>query len=254
MYDRRKEIQNRIAKRRKGNEKKGPEVWTDLVKDESDGYSPFVSYESPSPEQDHPLFKKEHFYFKLLAAACLFLLVAVLFKHPSENLDPVRGVVTETMNQEFQFAMISSWYEDAFGKPIAFLPANQTNEVAKTETGEENALPVIGKIKESFEANGEGVIIETDKDAKVEALSGGIVIFAGVKEHIGKTVVIQHSDESESWYGQLDAIEVNLYDPVTKGEEIGEVATTADAAKGTFYLAIKKNDAFIDPNQVISFE
>ncbi len=256
MDDRRKRIQDRIAKRRKQAEQNQQGAWANLIQDESDGYRPNLSYESPSPGNDYPLFKKEWFLFKILAAACLFLLVAIAYKHPSTQLDKVRVVVKDTMNQEFQFATVASWYEDTFGKPIAFYPDKK-----KTETGtvadnsnQQSDLPVIGKITESFEVNGEGVLVETSQIKNVEALNEGIVMFAGVKEGLGKTVMVKHADKSESWYGQLESVEVKLYDPVVKGTEIGKVTASEDGSKGTFYLAIKKNDQFIDPKQVISFE
>ncbi|MGE8078432.1 peptidoglycan DD-metalloendopeptidase family protein [Peribacillus loiseleuriae] len=256
MDDRRKRIQDRIAKRRKQAEQNQQGAWANLIQDESDGYRPDLSYESPSPGNDYPLFKKEWFLFKILAAACLFLLVAIAYKHPSTQLDKVRVVVKDTMNQEFQFATVASWYEDTFGKPIAFYPDKK-----KTESGtvaenpdQQSALPVSGKITESFEVNGEGVLIETSQPKKVEALDKGMVKFAGVKDGLGKTVVIQHADKSETWYGKLESIDVNLYDPVTKGTELGKVSASENGSKGTFYLAIKKNGQFIDPTQVISFE
>ncbi|MBA9025724.1 MULTISPECIES: M23 family metallopeptidase [Bacillaceae] len=256
MDDRRKRIQERIAKRRKRAEHHQQGAWANLIQDETDGYSPPLSYESPSPGNDFPLFKKEWFLFKILAAACLFLLVAIAFKHPSTQLDEVRSVVKETMNQEFQFATVASWYEDTFGKPIAFYPDKTKKESGTVADRPDNqsALPVIGKITESFEVNGEGVLIETSQNKKVNALREGIVMFAGVKEGLGKTVMIQHADKSESWYGQLESVDVKLYDPVAKGTEIGKVTASENGSKGTFYLAIKKNDQFIDPTQVISFE
>lgn len=249
MDDRRKDIRNRIAKRRKVND--SPVVngtWTEIEKE--DPYN-FDSYDGYS-EKDHPLFKKEYFFLKILVSICLFLVVAVLFKHPSARLDTARSFVTENMNKEFQFASVSSWYENAFGKPIAFLPSESTPETVDTD--EEYAMPASGEITQTFEANGEGIIMETSIGSKVEAINEGVVIFAGEKEGIGKTVVIQHANKSESWYGQLEKIDVKLYDLVKKGKEVGQVTVSDDGSKGRFYLAIKENDAFVDPKQVISFD
>lgn len=250
MKDRRKEIQNRIAKRRKMSEKRMNDSWMHL----DNGFET-TAYDGSS-EKDHPLFKKEYFYFKALAALCLFLLIAVMFKHPSAKLDDARSFVRETMNKEFQFASVSNWYEKKFGKPIAFLP-EESKSKSKTENEElanQYDLPVMGKITESFESNGEGIILETGAESKVEAMNEGVVIFAGKKDDLGKTVVIQHSDKSESWYGQLASVDVKLYETVEKGKEIGKVTKSEDGTKGSFYLAVKKDDAFIDPKKVIPFE
>ncbi|MGE7779509.1 peptidoglycan DD-metalloendopeptidase family protein [Peribacillus sp. NPDC097264] len=249
MDDRRKDIRNRIAKRRKV--KDSPvlnSTWTEIEKENPYEFESFDGYS----EKDHPLFKKEYFFLKILVSICLFLVVAVMFKHPSVRLDSARSFVTENMNQEFQFASVSSWYENAFGKPIAFLPTESTTETA--DSGEEYAMPASGEITQTFEANGEGIIMETSLGSKVEAINEGVVIFAGEKEGIGKTVVIQHANKSESWYGQLEKIDVKLYDLVREGKEVGQVTVSEDGSKGRFYLAIKENDAFIDPKKVISFD
>ncbi|MFL6558418.1 MAG: peptidoglycan DD-metalloendopeptidase family protein [Bacillus sp. (in: firmicutes)] len=78
----------------------------------------------------------------------------------------------------------------------------------------------------------------------------------GVKEGIGNTVIIQHSDKSETWYGNLADVKVKLYEYVDKRSVVGTVSTSAgeDKTKGKYYFAIKKDDNFIDPIQVIRFE
>ncbi len=249
MYDRRKNIRDRIEKRRKTNERRINGAWNYIDDQDDDDYTSYSSYETE--ESNHPLFKKEYFFFKMLAAIVLFLVVAVIFKHPSQQLDTARNYVTSTMNEDFQFASISSWYESTFGKPIAFLPQQ---EEATEAVEEPYALPASAKITQTFETNGEGIIVETSKGSKVEAINDGLVIFAGTKEGIGKTIVIQHSNNSESWYGQLESFDVALYDPIKKGKQIGQVTRSEDGSKGTFYLAIKENGEFVDPKKVISFE
>ena len=79
---------------------------------------------------------------------------------------------------------------------------------------------------------------------------------AGVKEGLGKTVVVQHADKTETWYGNLDEIDVKLYEYVEKRQVVGTVSgsTGEDKSKGKYYFAIKKDDKFIDPIQVIRFE
>ncbi|MFP3442258.1 M23 family metallopeptidase, partial [Pantoea sp. SIMBA_133] len=70
----------------------------------------------------------------------------------------------------------------------------------------------------------------------------------------GQTVVLQHTDGSESWYGMLDSIDVSLYDFVQTKDQLGSVSNSEDGKSGTFYFAIKKNEAFIDPLQVVPIE
>ncbi|WML47388.1 M23 family metallopeptidase [Neobacillus sp. PS3-34] len=108
---------------------------------------------------------------------------------------------------------------------------------------------------DKFEKNGKGIMLETEKGETVKAMNEGTVLFAGLKEGLGKTVIIQHADKTESWYGNLDDIKVSLYEFIEKGKEVGVVSSNSkDKSKGEFYFAIKKGEDFIDPIQVIRFE
>jgi stage IV sporulation protein FA len=255
------DIRRRIAKRRKENEKgnnsKPERIYTLPAEDDKHGFSPIITYEGKGPEEEiHPLFRKEVFLFKILAAACLFLVVAILFRSQSPEFNSARTIVKKTMDTEFQFAAVSNWYEAKFGKPLALLPFTPSQQNVSPASKPTYAVPASGRILENFQKNGQGIMIETSKGTKVEAMNAGIVSFAGVKKGLGKTVIIQHPDQTESWYGNLESINVNLYESIDKGKVVGTVSPSTDKTKtkGEFYFAIKKGDHFIDPIQVIRFE
>jgi stage IV sporulation protein FA len=254
MNRRAREIRKRIEKRRKERNHYGAshqELWA--ITDEERYGQPVVTYDRYTFEEKHPLFRKETFILKLLISACLVLVTAILFKNPSDSLEPARQFVKDAMEKEFQFAAVSKWYEKQFGEPLAFI-STETENQTKT-TPKQYALPASGRVLENFQKNGQGVMVETASNAKVEAVNEGIVVFAGTKEKLGKTVIIQHADGSESWYGNLGTIAVKLYDFVETGKEVGTAMTSShDQTKAVFYFAIKQGDHFIDPIQVISFE
>jgi stage IV sporulation protein FA len=255
------EIRRRIAKRKreKGSPEKGPErniTWPG--EDEKYGFNHYSSYEAGKDDVIHPLFKKEVFIFKILASAVLFLVIAIMFRENTATLAPARDFVMKTMEQDFKFATVSKWYEDQFGKPLALLPFSENGkEDAKNVVGKDHDIPVFsGKVLENFEKNGQGIMIETTKGAPVEAMKEGNVMFAGVKEDTGKTVIIQHADQTQSTYGNLDEIKVSLYQFIDSEKVVGTASesTGEDKTKGTYYFAIKKGDDYIDPIQVIRFE
>lgn len=254
------EIRRRIAKRK--NDKgvaspKRPErqiAWPG--DDEKYGFTP-LSSESGSGDDGHPLFKKEVFFFKILLSVLLFLVIGILFRNHSSTFEPARDMVKKSMDNDFKFATVSKWYEDKFGKPLALLPFMEKEKTGtKTVVQKEYDVPVSGKILENFEKNGQGIMIETNKGATVKTVKEGTVLFAGVKEGLGKTVIIQHSDKTESWYGNLADVNVKLYEYIEKGKIVGTVSdsTGEDKTKGKYYFAIKKGDSFIDPIQVIRIE
>lgn len=228
-----------------------------LEDEERYGFDAITSYESgPIEEDNHPLFSKEAFIFKILASAILVLIIGIMFRNQTPALDPARDFVTKSMNEEFQFAAVSDWYESTFGKPLALFP-EKTEEKTETVDGDSKphyALPASGRILDEFGENGQRITIETGKGAKVEAMNGGLVHEIGEKEGFGQTVVIQHPDKSESWYGNLSSVDVSLYEYIEKGTVVGKATDYEDGTNSSFYFAIKEGDHFVDPIQVIQFE
>ena len=194
--------------------------------------------------------KKEWMLFQLLASVCLVLVMAIIYRTSAPWTNEARGVISGVYEQEFQFASVVNWFDETIGQPFAFLPEN-----AGKDTGSDFSMPASGTIMESFEHNGQGVIVKTAAAASVGTVKEGVVIYAGEKEEYGKTVIIQHADKSESWYGNLESIDVSLYEQVKKGAKLGRVqASEEEEGKGEFYFALKSEGRFIDPGEVISFE
>lgn len=250
------DIRKRIAKRKRERERMTKHVneqFFVVEEEEKYGFEKFPSYESDPGESGHPLFNKEFFLFKILASACLVLIVAIIFRSGGESLQPVKSFVTKSLEHDFQFAAVADWYENKFGKPLALLPFER-NEEPESDGIQEYALPAAARILEEFAEDGQKVSIETEKGAAVTAMSEGRVSYVGHEEGFGKTVIIQHADKSETWYGNLESIDVTLYEFIKKGTSVGTAADAGDGAKGVFYFAIKKEDDFIDPIQVIQFD
>lgn len=260
MRSRNDDIRRRIEKRKKQRERTTRQMETKLPWTEDEeryGFERMTSYESgPVDEENHPLFRKEVFIFKVLASACLVLVIAIMFRNQTPELDSAREFVTKSMNEEFQFAAVSDWYEGTFGKPLALLPTNgqKSEENRPDESKPQYALPASGKILEDFGENGQRITIETGQGAAVEAMNEGLVRFIGEQEGFGQTVVIQHADKSESWYGNLSEVDVTLYQYIEKGTKVGKATDYADGTNSSFYFAIKEGEDFVDPIQVIQFD
>ncbi|KZZ86093.1 M23 family metallopeptidase [Bacillus sp. SJS] len=261
MSRRADEIRKRMAKRKKAKpsaeKAEIPVTWNkEAVIEEEEKYTGIIhSYEGGPDtlnETGHPLFKPQIFLFKLFLSACLVLAMAVMFKDHSPKLDSIRSTVEASLKQEFQFAAVSSWYQKQFGHPLALFQADEISPDPPAASKGEYAVPASGKVTENFQVNGQGVLIETDR-ATVDAIDEGVVVEAGEKPDTGLTVVLQHADGSESWYGNLEKVDVSLYDTVVTGKELGTIKVNENK-KGTYYFAIKKGDNFIDPKQVIPFD
>ncbi|OLO40666.1 peptidase M23 [Alkalihalophilus pseudofirmus] len=251
IESRRREVQGKGA--RKERERSAPLFYDrhDESRDEPDFY---VFQEKKEVSQDRWK-QKDWFLMRSLIAVALFLVIAIMFNSGMPQLESVRQVVKQSYEQEFQFAAISNWYENQFGRPLALLPMSM--DVALEDTNEAPpvayAVPATGQIRENFEQNGTGILVETAKDANVEAVKSGLVIFVGEEERLGRTVAIQHYDGGQSWYGMLETVEVKLYDHIEAGKPVGKVSS-GEENKGIYYLSIKEGEDYIDPNDVISFE
>ncbi|WP_028402941.1 M23 family metallopeptidase [Ectobacillus panaciterrae] len=244
------EIRKRIAKRKADQQRKSYWEEADAFVLPEQEFSEQIIFEEPK-ETTHPLFRKEVFLFKILCSACLILITAVLFKNPAPSFEEARSAIRTAMGQEFQFATVSKWYEEQFGKPLTLLPSSKTK---LSEGGKNYAVPASGKVLQSFKANGQGVLVQTNINASVDAVNEGVAIFVGKKEDLGNTIIIQHADGTESWYGNLADVSVALYDYVKKKQKIGIVENSQDGKAGNFYFAFKKDEKFVDPIQVISFD
>ncbi|MCJ7839905.1 M23 family metallopeptidase [Lederbergia sp. NSJ-179] len=244
------QIRKEMNKRRKqyGMDRDRKLEETFFHKDESD----HSVFESDPKESFHPLFKKEVFFMKIFASAILVLLVAIIFQSPSPKMEDARVGIKKALEREFQFAVVADWYEDKFGQPLALFPVHP--DPKQNTTKSDYAMPVAGKILEPFSDERQGIIMETGTGEEVEAITAGTVTFAGKKEGIGNTVIIQHPDYSETWYGKLGQISVKAYEKVKAGQMIGNVSAGEDGETGEFYFAIKQHDTFVDPIQVMKFE
>ncbi|WP_433743419.1 peptidoglycan DD-metalloendopeptidase family protein [Falsibacillus pallidus] len=256
MSNRADEIRKRIAKRKNTKQFNGSSNRSAYIPADEEKYGGerFSSFES-GPSDQHPLWNKEVFLFKILLSAVLVLGVAVLYRGSSPVFKEPKKYVEKMMSSEFQFAAVSDWYQEQFGKPLALFP-NDPKDTGDQVAGSKPhyAVPA-GKVLESFRANGRGIMLETESEEPVVSLSKGVVIFAGKKDDLGNTVIIQHPDKkTESWYGHLDSISVSEYESVEDGMVVGKPSKRGEGESGEFYLAIKKGDEFVDPLQVISLE
>ncbi|MBY6035319.1 M23 family metallopeptidase [Fictibacillus nanhaiensis] len=208
-------------------------------------------------EKNHPLFNRHALLMQIMFSIILFLIVGIIFKNHGEQTAKAQNFIKHIYEEEFHFAAAKDWYENQFGKPLALLPKDKLQNSPNSEkVSEVYAVPADGKVYETFTTNGKGIIIETGKNESVETAKEGYIVFAGKKEDLGFTVIIQHSDEQESWYGDLKEIDksIKLYNYVDSGTRLGKVSENDGGKTGKFYFAIKKDKSFIDPSKVIDID
>jgi len=91
----------------------------------------------------------------------------------------------------------------------------------------------------SINREGNGVRIKTYEEVAL-ALEDGLVVFIGRRNNIPRSVVIKTFDGREIIYGDLEHIEVSLYQVVRRDQIIGTTRPEGDA--NSFFLAIRERE------------
>lgn len=90
----------------------------------------------------------------------------------------------------------------------------------------------------------DGVVKEIGKNEEIKLLNSGIVVFVGEKEGYGNTIIVQQSNGTDAWYGNMEKVNVKLYDYIEKDKVIG-------SANEKLYLVFQKDGKFIDYKDAI---
>ena len=132
-------------------------------------------------------------------------------------------------DNHISFASINELYQRYFGSPLPF-----SDWLSYTQ-------PVFNEqLRYSdYEDFLDGVKLTVERNYLVPAMESGIVIFAGVREGYGNTIIIQQANGIDVWYANFSEIAVKLYDYVTRGSLLGEVETN-------LYLVFIKDGEVLD--------
>lgn len=250
-------VRRRIAKRRKNRKaiftSENTKDYSYVNLEEKHGYLPPIH---PSTSKKSYGSKKTNPFTKVVAQVMLsvglFLFVKIMLLPNTFFPETLKNQTLEALTEDFPFAKVYSWYEESFGEPLSL-----TNRVSQKIDGENLeepiVLPVNGQVSPSTVEQFPGIFIRPEEAENVRAMLDGFVIFSGRDRDTNhKTIIIQHKDNSKTIYGNLNSVNVHLYQFVPKNKVIGSVDPTT--ANGDFYFSIEKDRKPIDPLQVIKLE
>lgn len=117
--------------------------------------------------------------------------------------------------------------------------------------------PSSGKIIKGFgmqDASGSGFHYGVDLSAgdteNIVAANDGEVTEIATNAEYGSYIIIKHSEEITTLYGNLNEILPNVGDKVAKGQPIARAGGENDS----FYFELRRGDTYLDPTQFIQFE
>ena len=157
----------------------------------------------------------------ILVISCLILIKSsTKFKAFLEN---------EVYHDNISFAYFNNLYNKYFGR---VLPSYETEETT----------PVFNEKLEYESVNKyfDGYKLEVKSNYLVPIIESGIVVYSGDMENYGKVIIIEGIDGVDIWYGNLNNINVKLYDYVTKGDFLGEVSDS------TLYLVFERDKEYLE--------
>ena len=166
------------------------------------------------------------FFNKILICFILGILCLIIMK---QNNDFKNFISKNVFHDNISFAYINNLYNKYFG-----------NVLPKIETGE--TLTVFNEklTYKNYSKYYDGYKLEVDNSYLVPIIESGIVVFLGNMDNYGNVVIIEGIDGVDIWYGNVDNINVKLYDYVNKGSFLGETINN------NLYLVFEKNKEYLN--------
>lgn len=166
-----------------------------------------------------------NFITKTLVTLIFVFLILIV----SNFSDEVKTKIKDSLfSKTFNFSIANNIYS----KFTDIFDSNKTQEVFE-EIEEEQIV----KYKD-------GVMI-TNNSNDVSLIYSGIVTYIGDNEDYGNTVIVQGSNGIDVWYGNIETVNVKIYDYVEMGSILG-------SKNESYYVVLQKNKQFLDYNETIN--
>lgn len=193
--------------------------------------------------------------WKFILSALAFGAVWGMFEIEHPLAQHGQAFVREAMTEEINFEAVAIWYKDVFAGAPSFIPLFNSGEGAELVDGKPNT-PVVAPLEDAavvrtFADLLSGVELAGASEAEVVAAETGRVI--QVTER-GDSILIQHANNRMTIYGKLGSAAVAVNDWVEAGQLIGTLPAAQDGEYSYLHFAVKQNDRYIDPLDVIPFD
>ena len=167
----------------------------------------------------------------------LISIIIILMGLISVKTNPnLKGNIEKNVyNENIKFAKIRELYNKYFGNIIPVEKVFAEEKQVFTETLNYNKANTYK----------DGVVLKVTNKYMVPALDSGVVVFIGEKDEYGKTIIIDQVDGTEVFYGNINNLDLKLYDYVEKGSLIGEVVDDK------LYLVFSKDGKYVDYKKYI---
>ena len=173
--------------------------------------------------------KKKSFFVSFLNKTLFcFILVMTCLIIMKNNKDFKNFISKNVFHDNLSFAYLNNLYNKYFG---SILPSYKTEDTTPV-FNEKLSYTSINKYFDGYK-------LEVSNAYLVPIIESGIVVYNGNMENYGNVVIIEGIDGVDIWYGNINNINVKLYDYVNKGDFLGE---TID---NNLYLVFEKDKDYL---------
>lgn len=159
---------------------------------------------------------------------CTFLIITIL--SICKLSDSTKELVKKELFQtDFNFSKINKIYSSFFNK----------------EKSDEKEVSINNELNyKSATVYKDGVSLSTTYGESLSLIDSGIVVYIGEKEGYGNTVIVQQSNGVDVWYGNVENINIKIYDYINKN-------TSFATLKDELYLVFQKNGEYLNYKEYI---
>jgi len=122
--------------------------------------------------------------------------------------------------------------------------------------GSNLAWPLLGAITSFFgPRSGEfhyGLDIAGEYGDLIRAAERGKVVFVGYKPFYGYTVILDHGNGEQTWYGHIEEFLVSVGDLVDKGQAIACVGSSGRSTGPHLHFEVRRNERAVNPLPYLS--
>ena len=179
--------------------------------------------------------KKSNPFIKILNlclfTAIIFVINLILCK---SNTDYKEFIYKNVYNHNLSFSKIEGFINKYLGNTVPSINTD-VQEVFNEKF-----------VYNSIEEIDEGVKLNVNMNDVITSFESGIVVFNGIKDNLGNTLIIEQIDGNEAWYINVDTSNIDIYDYIEKGNIIG------NCLSDNFTIYFKNKGEIVDYKKYIS--
>lgn len=154
--------------------------------------------------------KKANPFIKILNiclfTAIVFVINLILCK---SNLEYKEFIYKNVYNHNLSFSKIENYINKYLGDVVPSVNTD-VQEVFNEKL-----------VYNSIEELEDGVKLNVNLNDVITSFESGIVVFNGIKDNLGNTLIVEQIDGNEAWYINIDTSNIDIYDYIEKGNIIG---------------------------------